>query len=395
MPMIMTERERIEATLRGNPCDKIPWATRLDIWHTASIRSGRLIKEFEGLDLMDIHRQLGIARQHYALVTGKHLKGVEITVEFNGKIIRQDQDPQMDFPLPRHYVPVDEPGETLVFFRTPVGRSHVRFLTTETTIKEAELPYPVERIIKDNSDFEVVKWILNHAEIVPFFGQFEKMEALIGDFGFTIPLIGRIPFQQIMLDFMGEEHTIYTLMDNRPQIDYLLDILGEQALQSVLLGLKLPSPVIEFVDNLEGMITSPSLFQTYCIPFYQQCADLVHADDRLLASHMDGNIKPLVDLIPDSGVDIVESFSPAPLTPLTFEESWAKWNDKVLMWGVIPSPIFEPHISEPDFEKWLEKMFQILDGCQRIILGIGDQAIGQTLTDRIKRVSKLLGRDPA
>ena len=393
MPTAMTERGRIEATLRNKPSDKIPWATRLDIWHTASMRSGRLSETFQDMDLMEIHRQLGIARQHYALVTGKRLNGVEISVEFNGEVIRRDTDPQMDFPLPRHYVPLENPGETLIYFKTPVGQSSVRFLTTETTIKEAELPYPVERIIKDDNDFEVVKWILNHADTVPFFGQFEKMEALIGDFGFTIPLIGRIPFQQIMLDFMGEAHTIYTLMDNQPQIDYLLDVLGEQALQSVQLGLELPSSVIEFVDNLEGMITSPSLFQKYCIPFYQKCADILHGHDRFLGSHMDGNIKPLVDLIPECGVDIVESFSPAPLTPLTFKESWEKWNGKVLMWGVIPSPIFEPHISESDFEGWLEAMFTILDGNQRIILGIGDQAIGQTLTDRIRRVSQLLGRE--
>jgi hypothetical protein len=393
MSEVMTERERIEATLRNEPCDKIPWATRLDIWHTASLRSGRLPEEFKGMDLMEIHHQLGIARQHYALVTGKRLNGVEITVEFNGEVIRQDKDPQMDFPLPRNYVPNDKPGQTLIFFKTPVGQSFVRFLTTETTIKEAELPYPVERIIKNDNDFEVVKWILNHTETVPFFGQFEKMEALIGDFGFTIPLIGRIPFQQIMLDFMGEEHTIYTLVDNKPQIDYLMDILSEQARESVQLGLELPSPVIEFVDNLEGMITSPSFFQTYCIPFYQECADMVHGHGRFLGSHMDGNMKPLVNLIPDCGVDIVESYSPAPLTPLTFDESWKKWSDKVLMWGVIPSPIFEPHVSEADFEQWLEAMFNTLGGNRRIILGIGDQAIGQTLTDRIRRVSELLGRE--
>jgi hypothetical protein len=64
------------------------------------------------------------------------------------------------------------------------------------------------------------------------------------------------------------------------------------------------------------------------------------------------------------------------------------------MWGAIPSTIFEPYVSETDFEGWLETMFDTLAGDQRIILGIGDQALGPTLTDRIKRVSKLLGRNP-
>ena len=108
---------------------------------------------------------------------------------------------------------------------------------------------------------------------------------------------------------------------------------------------------------------------------------------------MDGNMKPLVQLVPECGVDVVESFSPAPLTPLTFKEAWDTWRGKVLMWGVIPSPIFEPHVSEQFFEDWVEEMFDILAGDQRIVLGIGDQAIGPTLLNRIKRVSELLGRE--
>ena len=64
------------------------------------------------------------------------------------------------------------------------------------------------------------------------------------------------------------------------------------------------------------------------------------------------------------------------------------------MWGAVPSSIFEAHVSERDFENWLKGMIDTLDGDNRIILGIGDQAIGPSLTDRIKRVSELLGRKP-
>lgn len=37
------------------------------------------------------------------------------------------------------------------------------------------------------------------------------------------------------------------------------------------------------------------------------------------------------------------------------------------MWGVVPSPIFEPYVSEQDFENWLEGMFDTLDGDKGII----------------------------
>jgi len=165
----MTMRERIENTLRGGCCDKIPWATRLDIWHTAATRSGTMPEQFLHMDLMDIHRHLGIGRQGYTVACLVHLHGVEVTVEFNGEVIQEDSDPLMLFPVPRERVPEEEPGNTRIWFKTPVGRSYLTFRTTETSIREAEMPYLVDHIIKDDNDFQVVKWILNHAEYVAYY----------------------------------------------------------------------------------------------------------------------------------------------------------------------------------------------------------------------------------
>ncbi len=390
----MTERQRIESTLQGKPCDKIPWAARLDIWHAAATRCDILPEPFADMDLMDIHRSLGIGRQAYGLVSLTRLHGVDVSVTFNGDIIRKESSPMANFPLPREYVPALEPGDTRIVFETPAGRASLGFRTTETSIREAGMAYLVDPLLKDDHDYAVVKWILDHAEPVAFTKHFEQTEALIGDNGFTIPVLGRTPFQHILLDYMGEQRTIYTLADNPARIDYLLAALEAHAHRILEFGLDLPSPMVEFTDNYEGTVTSPSLFKQFCMPFLQAAADKAHARGKVLGSHMDGNMKPLIDLIPESGIDVVESISPAPLTALTFAEAWKSWQGRVLMWGVVPSPIFESHVSEQDFENWLEGMFDTLDGDQRIILGIGDQAVGPTRTDRIRRVSELLGRKP-
>ena len=76
----ITERERIVRTLTGEQTDRMPWATRLDIWHTASVRWSTLPEKFIGVDLNDIHVQLGVGRQAYAIVYRQILKGVDITV---------------------------------------------------------------------------------------------------------------------------------------------------------------------------------------------------------------------------------------------------------------------------------------------------------------------------
>ena len=393
MQRAMTERERIEHTLRGEPADKIPWATRLDIWHTSLTRQRTLPPELAAMDLMDIHRHLGIGRQSYARLTRMRLHGADLCVEFNGTVIHRDTSPKLNFPLPTEYVPAEEAGDTTITFDTPAGSAYLRFRTNEILIREAAAPYLVEHILKDDDDFRIVKWLVDHAECEATYDDFHETETLVGDNGFTIGMLGRIPFQQIMLDYMGEEQTVYGMIDSQRNFEWLLDALGEHVRHALELGLASPALMLEFGDNFEGMITSPRLFREYCVPFLQEAADKVHAQGRVLGSHMDGNMKPLLHLIPECGVDVVESFSPTPLTALTFREAWEAWRGNVVMWGVIPSPIFEPHVPESDFSDWLTEMFDLLHGDQRIILGIGDQAMGPTLTDRITHVSRMLGRD--
>jgi hypothetical protein len=262
----------------------------------------------------------------------------------------------------------------------------------EELIQGAAAPYLVEHILKDDSDFEVVKWILNHATIESTFEDFEAKEVLAGEDGFTIGMMVRIPFQRILLDFMGEEHTIFEMMDNPKKFHYLMDVLTDQGREALEISLTSPALMLEFTDNIEGSITSPGLFQEYCMPFMQEAADKIHARGKYLGSHMDGNIKSLLHLVPECGIDVVESFSPAPLTGLTFADAWKAWEGKVLMWGAIPSPIFESHVPENEFVEWVSGMLKLIGDDGKIIVGIGDQAVRPTIIERVRQVSEMLGR---
>jgi uroporphyrinogen-III decarboxylase len=388
----MNERQRIINTLKGEPTDKLPWATRLDIWHTSRLRTNTLPVEMSGKELNEIYRDLKIGRQCYSQLIYTRLRGVDMTVEFNGEVVRKESDPVLRFPRPSELVTLEKPGDTLITLKTPAGQSRMRFQMVEELIRGAAAPYIVEHLLKDDNDFAVVKWIINHSEIVADYDGFKAKEDLAGDLGFTIGMMERVPFQRILLDFMGEEQTIYSMMDSPDDFQYLLDILTEQGREMVELALASSALMLEFTDNVEGSITSPTLFQNYCMPFMQECADRIHAQGRYLGSHMDGNMEPLLHLIPECGVDVVESFSPAPLTRLTFEDAWKAWRGKVLMWGAIPSPIFESHVPEHEFTEWIKRMLDLLGDDRRIILGIGDQAVSPSLIERIKKASEMLGR---
>jgi hypothetical protein len=87
------------------------------------------------------------------------------------------------------------------------------------------------------------------------------------------------------------------------------------------------------------MMTNPNLFRQYCLPQYQKYTGMLHGQGKKAGSHTDGNLKPLVELLPESGLDVCESFTPQPLTELSFEEAWEKWRNGPLIWGGIPSDL--------------------------------------------------------
>ena len=52
-----------------------------------------------------------------------------------------------------------------------------------------------------------------------------------------------------------------------------------------------------FGDNIHGVLVNPNLFERYFMPSCEKCANDVHDKGKLLASHFDGRLGVLKDLI--------------------------------------------------------------------------------------------------
>lgn len=103
----------------------LPSATRLQIWYKPRQRCNTLPPEFTGLSLPDIHRMAGIGRRCYESLFACQLRGVAVTVEFNGSVIRGELDPCVRFPRCWKYVVTDAPGDAVVTIQTSADSCHV------------------------------------------------------------------------------------------------------------------------------------------------------------------------------------------------------------------------------------------------------------------------------
>jgi hypothetical protein len=99
------------------------------------------------------------------------------------------------------------------------------------------------------------------------------------------------------------------------------------------LAAKSPADAVMFGDNLDGVLVNPRLFKQYFIPSYEKCAAVLHREGKMLASHFDGRLGVLKDLIAECPVEIVEAFHPPPMGDLPLPEALNLWKNKIILVG--------------------------------------------------------------
>ena len=225
---------------------------------------------------------------------------------------------------------------------TPVGKLVFKHRILEESIRSGTTrPQMIEHPIRTPDDFQIYEYIIEHSEFVPYFDMFFGRAKELNNLGYLVPLLNRVPFQSLLIEAVGEIPFFYALNDTPQLIDRLLKIVDHQIVDMLEHLSEFPVPYVEFCDNLECSMTNPHLFQKYLIPTYQRYSEILHRQGKKLGSHTDGNLKKLVTLLPESGLDVCESFTPAPITECTFEEAWAAWDKGPLIWGGIPSYYLE------------------------------------------------------
>jgi hypothetical protein len=382
-----TIHDRMTAVLKGEKPDRNPFIDRLELWHKTHIRAGTLPAEFQDLSLTEIHRRIGIGQQKFVPARSHRLNGAELVVSFEGETLRRETDPVVEFfPRMSGLAVQDKVGITDIQIHTPVGSLRMQYQMVEAMVRMGTEAYMREHFIKDEQDYRTVEYILERAEFVSQYDKIRQEEAKLGDIGYAVAAVGRTPFQQVLLEYLGDLNAFYALNDYPQQIERFLEVLDEKMVDDLHQLADMPVLYIEFGDNLHGLMTNPKLFAKYGLPAYQRYADILHGQGKRMGSHTDGDMKPLLGLLAESGLDVAESFTPAPLTPCTFDEAWEAWSNGPIIWGGIPSSILEDSTGDDEFHDFVEHVLTTV-GDRPIILGVGDQVLGSSMIERVQYIA--------
>ena len=369
----MNQRDCAYAAMRGQPVDHIPFVARMELWFYYHQRRGTLPHTYEHANLWQCLRDMGIGIN--GIGTGSvpmyrlAYRGVQVTTtsEKNaaGGLL------------------------TTTRYGTPYGE------LTSGEILSAELHDAIDggaRVIfpfKSETDYDALAYLIEHTEVVENLDAFGRYVDGIGGDGVALPMCGHLPAQQLMLDYMGYEQFYLEWHDHPARVERLIDALTAQYRQALQVSLQCPVAAVQVGSNYTETMTPPWVCDTLFAPLYREARELLSAHDKVMVVHGDGEMKVLLEKLRDCGVQVVEAFTPWPMTSIDVAETRRLWQDRVAMWGGIASTILTEVYSDEEFERCMDELFTAVAPGDRFILGFGDNVPTDAIYARIQRVVSL------
>jgi hypothetical protein len=147
--------------------------------------------------------------------------------------------------------------------------------------------------------------------------------------------------------------------------------------------------IVSVCANWADEVHTP-VFKKYFIPWLQEANSFLHSKGKLTRVHIDGEIKRLIPLIPDTNVDVAEAWTPAPMTSVTTAELRKAWGNKITIFGGIPAILFESQYSDEEFDNYITNLFREIAPGDNFIIGFGDNLGSAGKIERVGRVAELV-----
>lgn len=366
----MTHRQRLVAALDRKEPDWIPWFPRLEIWYEANLNAGTLPVRYKGLELAEIYRCLGMGRQ------GRDPKKRRVFYT----------QANMDMRV------TDLEDGQLTLYNTPYGSVSRRLqISPELRWKGVE-PIEVEHLIKAPEDYAAVEYVLKHTEIIPCYEAYLAYETELGEEGIPFVFMGQDPMSHILVDLIGYKQAYYHLADYPEKVDHLYRALCDYYQRVLKIILESPARLIMHGQHFDSSMTPPRLFRKYMVPYFQPIAQALHDRGKWLAGHADADTSRLMHEVLDCGFDVLDCFVTAPMVPLTMSQARQVFEEKITLWGGIPSVLLEHSFSEQDFRKALFGLFSSITPGRAFILGVADNVMAESSIERLEFVSQLMGK---
>ncbi|HOK56323.1 MAG TPA: uroporphyrinogen decarboxylase family protein [bacterium] len=182
---------------------------------------------------------------------------------------------------------------------------------------------------------------------------YKNIEKNLGNDGILVSWLPKTPFQSILYELIGPENYAFHLFDYQNLFLNLYEFLFKRYLKKCEILSETEFEFFEIADNITSEMIGLERFKKFILPVYEKVCEIFHYKNKKIGSHMDGNLKILVEEIHKTKLDFIDAFTPYPDTDLTLKEAKEKWKEKIIIINY-PSSV---HIRK---EEEIKKITQIL-----------------------------------
>lgn len=224
-----------------------------------------------------------------------------------------------------------------VIYHTPVGKVSTKSRTHLGRISDSG-SVRLEWTIKDRQDYEPVIFMIDNTSYSSNYDAYHKYVRGMGADG-IVRDAGLSPPYDSTEGYFGLFRWSTEQYDHPEQFARLIDALERMEERLFPYVANSPAEFIAF-GGLSGSY-SPANYEKYALPFYQKYVPLLHEKGKICAMHAHAsNLNAFKDLIAQTGVDVIEAFTPPPIGDLSVANARKAWGDDIIIWVNFPETIF-------------------------------------------------------
>lgn len=347
------------AIFKGLDPGGVLWQPRLEYWYETNKRRGTLPSHMVEFSLLDLYDYCHASIRYFVKPLKQQYKTVEVVERW-----------------------LDNKSKEKIF-RTPFGELREVYHYDEIRLTS----YPSEFRIKLEEDFKIQEYILSDEQW--YWDQEEYDTAIENIEGRGAPqfYFRRSPVQGLFIENLGFEKTIYLMKDNPDILEQYKEAASaaDDAMYKVICDS--PVSILNFGENIDAHMVSPPIWEKHLLPYYRIRNQQLKEAGKFTHIHVDGAMKPLIEVISNSPFDGIEACTPLPQGDVTIEEIKQAVGNRVLLDG-IPAIYFLPIFP---LKEVINFVWQLVDGFQpRLVLGVSDELPPDADIERVKIVGEML-----
>lgn len=262
-------------------------------------------------------------------------------------------------------ITTDDGNERVSRLRTPKGE-----LVRRDLLAADGSWCPVEHYCKQPRDLEIIRLAVEATRFTPRYERVTAAMQEIGGQGIGDLPLDRSPFGKLVHEYMGFEQAIYALFEDESYIAEFLIFQEQKDLELVHLAAQGPERIVILSDHADENLISPRQYERYCLPYYQQITSILHARGKIVSTHLDGNFRGFFPLLSQTGFDLLDGCTPAPMFNYEVEELAAALPSGMKAYCGVPATLFCQHRPVGEILAFGDRIATTLAG--RGILNVGD-----------------------